>query len=65
VTLKVYNAIGEEVAVLAEGYQEGESWYTTVLPSGMLSSGTYFCRLEVTGIGDRVFESVKSVSLVR
>jgi endo-1,4-beta-xylanase len=44
VLLKVYDLLGNEVAVLAEGFRKhGE--YTIVFNAGMLPSGTYFYQL--------------------
>jgi Secretion system C-terminal sorting domain len=44
VSLKVYNALGQEVAVLVEGVQQAGE-YQMRLDAGTLASGTYFYRL--------------------
>jgi hypothetical protein len=63
VTLRVYNTLGQEVAVLAEGWQEpgyrSASFETTNLPSGV-----YMYRL-VAGSAAGGFTDTKKMLLIR
>jgi hypothetical protein len=59
VSLKVYNALGQEVAVLAEGVQKSGE-YQVQLDASTLASGTYFYRLSTDE-----FTSSKKLMLVR
>ncbi len=67
VTLKVYNILGAEVAILAEGaaYQAGR--YAMPFNAARLASGIYFYQLNAQGIeGKRtVFHSVEKMILLR
>ena len=49
VSLRVYDVLGREVAVLAEGQRLGAGEYEAVLDGGGLAAGTYVCVLEVGG----------------
>ncbi|GMU89823.1 MAG: hypothetical protein AMXMBFR49_20300 [Chlorobiota bacterium] len=52
-SLKVYNSLGEEVAVVAEGFvQPGR--YTAVFESGDLPSGVYFLRMAINGYSQTI-----------
>lgn len=52
-SLKVYNSLGEEVAVVAEGFtQPGQ--YTAVFESGDLPSGVYFLRMAINGYSQTI-----------
>ena len=44
VSLKVYNTLGREVAILADGWQD-TGWHKVRFDAGSLSSGIYFCIL--------------------
>lgn len=44
--MKVYDAVGREVATLFDGAAESGRYYTVSFNGAGLSSGTYFCRLE-------------------
>jgi hypothetical protein len=59
VVLAVYNALGERVAVLAEGEQESGS-HEVRFNGSALASGVYFYRLQSTG-----FVETKKLSLLR
>lgn len=48
VTLTVYNALGQEVRVLAQGYQSAGTHIVT-FDGSQLTSGTYFYRLDFDG----------------
>jgi hypothetical protein len=49
ITLKVFNFMGQEIAVLAEGeYEAGR--HTVIFNAQDLSSGIYFVRLQAEGI---------------
>jgi hypothetical protein len=47
VTLRVFNVIGQEVAMLANREQMDEGYYDREFDAGQLSSGIYFYRLDV------------------
>jgi hypothetical protein len=48
ITLKVYDLLGRQVAVLFEG-MAAPGWYTVNFQGTNLPSGTYLCRLEAGG----------------
>lgn len=48
-TLRVYNALGQQVAVLFDGMAEAGRQYTLSFQAGALSAGTYIYTLEVGG----------------
>jgi hypothetical protein len=49
VTLRVFDMLGREVAVLFKGVAE-PGWYTVSFHANTLSSGVYLCRLESGGL---------------
>jgi hypothetical protein len=49
VSVKVYDAIGQEVATLANGNMEAGS-HSTVWNAASMPSGIYFCRLQASGL---------------
>lgn len=49
VKLRIFNTTGKEVATLISGYQNAGS-YTMCFKASKLSSGLYFCRLEIKGL---------------
>ncbi len=59
ISLKVYDILGRETAVLVEGEQSA-GYYEAKFDAGNLSSGIYFCRLQA----DK-FSSVKKLLLVK
>jgi hypothetical protein len=59
VVLAVYNALGERVAVLAEGEQES-GFHEVRFDGSALASGVYFYRLQSTG-----FVQTKKLSLLK
>ena len=61
VSLKVYNALGQEVAVLADGIQN-EGYHSVIFTGDHLSSGVYLYRLSVkSNSGAVMFNSVKKM----
>jgi hypothetical protein len=48
VTLAVYNTLGQEIALLAEGEQEA-GYHEVKFDGSTLGSGVYFCRLKAGG----------------
>ncbi len=48
----MYDSLGREVDTLVDGFQNGGQWYNVLFGSRTLSSGTYFVRLEVLGVGN-------------
>jgi carboxypeptidase T len=66
ITLKVYDTFGREVATLASGRRDiGE--YTEQWNADGMSSGIYFCRLEISGIisANDHFTQVRKLLLIR
>jgi len=59
VVLKIYNAIGEEVATLVNEYQQ-VGYYSTNFDAKNLSSGIYFYKLQVGG-----FVETKKMTLLK
>jgi len=49
-TLKVYNAIGQEVATLFDGVATAGQYHEAIFDASHLSSGIYFSRLEFGGM---------------
>lgn len=62
VSLRLFDVLGREVCTLVEGaHSAGE--YRVLLDGSEISSGTYFCRLEVRSGGDnQAVETVKIIS---
>ncbi len=69
VTLKVYNILGQEIAILADRELMGEGGQSLDFDAGTLPSGVYFYRLEVTEPSDgeegRNFTAVKKMILLK
>ncbi len=65
VHLKVFDALGRNVANLAEGPAEGERWYHIPFDATELPSGTYFYRLRVEGFSGTVHNETHSLVHVR
>ena len=66
VTLKVYNTLGQEIAILAEGVRSSGT-YTSVWNPGTVTSGMYFYKLEATSLANpsRSFTQVKKMLLIK
>lgn len=62
VRLEVYNVVSQKVATLVDG-EEKAGYKTVRWDAGSLSSGIYFCRLEVIGDGLKVKKTRKMVLL--
>jgi hypothetical protein len=58
ITLKIYNALGAEVAVLADGYRTSGS-HSIAWNASNMASGVYYCRL-VSGNGLSVLKMILS-----
>ncbi len=65
VSLKVYTAVGREVATVADGFQQGERWYEVALDGRPLPAGHYFYRIEVSGAGNRKASRTGTFTVVR
>lgn len=63
VRLELFDVVGRSVAVLAEGRQEGEQWYSVPLAASSLPAGVYYYRLTVEGFGGTVFDESKTLVL--
>jgi hypothetical protein len=64
VSLRIYNILGQEVALLMNGTKE--AGYHTVTWNARTASGIYFCRLEATSVADPIkqfFETRKMLLL--
>jgi hypothetical protein len=48
VTLTVFNALGEQVAVLQDG-EQGPGYHEVQFNAGASPSGVYFCRMQSAG----------------
>ena len=59
VSLKVYNILGEEVAVLIDGYRNA-GYYNIPFNAGGLAGGVYFYKLNSNGV-----ELVKKMNLIK
>lgn len=65
ITLKVYDLLGRELAILAQGKFDAGNHSAAWNASGF-GSGVYFCKLEATSVTDgRRFTDVKKMVLVR
>lgn len=64
VNLKVFNMLGNEVSVLADGmYNQGN--YKAVFNGSELSSGLYFYELNFTGFNGSYFKDSKKFLLIK
>jgi hypothetical protein len=63
VTLKIYNTIGQEVASLVDGVQDG-GYRWVVWNAQNIASGVYFYRITATS-GHNVFTSVKKMIVLK
>lgn len=64
VTLKVYNALGQEVATLISNEMKAGT-HQVELNASALSSGVYFYRIEAQGLNGNNFTSVKKMMLMK
>jgi hypothetical protein len=64
VTLKIYNIIGQEVAVVLDGNQYNAGSYSQPFNAGAFASGVYYYRLTVTG-ASHTYESMKKMILLK
>ncbi len=65
VSLKVYTTTGRELAMLADGFQQGDRWYEVEVEGSRLSAGHYFYRIEVAGAGNRKTTRTGTFTVVR
>lgn len=65
VSLKVYDMLGREVAVLVD-HEQPAGYYEVAFNGAALSSGPYFYRLQVTDVSGRaVFARVQKMALIK
>ncbi|HEY6191355.1 MAG TPA: SBBP repeat-containing protein [Bacteroidota bacterium] len=66
VTLRIYNALGQEIATLIDGTKEA-GYYSETWNAGRVTSGIYFYRLHASGVADpgRTFMNVKKMALIK
>jgi hypothetical protein len=64
VTLRIYDIMGREVAVLVDG-NKGAGYYTAVFDGARLASGVYFTRLIVQPQDSKQFVKVKKMLLIK
>ncbi|HZY09545.1 MAG TPA: T9SS type A sorting domain-containing protein [Bacteroidota bacterium] len=70
VTLKIYNIMGQVIAVLVDQKMYKAGRYSEIFNTSSLSSGVYFYRLDARGVVDdhegmSRFQSVKKMCVVR
>ena len=64
-SLKVFNILGQEVAVLAQGEEFTAGTHSVVLHAEDLSSGIYFYQLSARGASGNEFHQVKKMMLLK
>lgn len=69
VSLRVYNVLGQEVCVLADGMQEAGyktvEWDSRTTTGAQSASGVYFIRLDVQGVNGVTFLDVRKMLLMK
>jgi protocatechuate 3,4-dioxygenase beta subunit len=67
VTLRVFNLLGQEVAVLLDGSELGEGAHSVQFDASRLASGVYLYRMEASprGNGAQAFSEVRKMVLVK
>jgi len=65
VTVSVFNAIGQQVAVLANRELQSAGVYTLNWDAGSAASGVYFYRIEVAGSSGTNFMDVRKMTLIK
>ena len=65
VTVSVFNAIGQQVAILANREQQTAGVYTLNWDAGSAASGVYFYRIEVAGSSGSNFMDVRKMTLIK
>ena len=63
VSLRIYDVLGREVAVLASGIHES-GYHTVTWNAANCSSGLYFCKLDATS-GTTVYRAVRKLMLMK
>lgn len=61
VTLKVYNAIGEEVAVLVNDFKNEGKYSETFSVDPVMASGVYYCKIEADDNGKIFSKTIKMI----
>jgi hypothetical protein len=64
VTLKVFDVLGNEVAILVDGYKSVGK-YEINFDASSLSSGLYFYKLEATANNNNIFREVRKMILLK
>jgi hypothetical protein len=64
VTVKVYNLVGQEVAVLAEREEFGAGLNEVTFDAGALASGVYIYRLTATSLDEPLTQRIESRKMV-
>ena len=65
VTVSVFNSIGQQVALLANGKNQPAGIYTVNWDAGSAASGVYFYRIEVAGESGATFMDVRKMTLIK
>ncbi len=65
VTLKLFDALGREVATVFKGFQKGGSWYTASYNGAELPQNVYFARITVEGFSDIIFDQSRPLVHIR
>jgi hypothetical protein len=64
VTVRIYNTLGQEVAVLLTGEELEEGFNEVRFDAGSLSSGVYFYHIDAQGLGDAGLHSVVTNKMI-
>jgi hypothetical protein len=64
VSLKIFNALGQEVTSLVKGNMT-QGFHEVVFDAAELNSGVYFYRLDATGIDGQTFSQVRKMLLTK
>jgi hypothetical protein len=64
VTIRIYNTLGQEVAMLMSGEEMEEGYNEVEFNAESLSSGVYFYRIDVQGVGDAALHTVLANKMV-
>ena len=65
VTLKLYDALGREVATVFKGFQKGGTWYIASYNGAKLPQNVYFARILVEGFSGIAFDKSRPLVHIR
>jgi hypothetical protein len=64
VTIRIYNMLGQEIAMLVSGEEMEEGYNEVRFDAGTLASGVYFYQIDAQGLGDEGLRSVVTNKMV-